>query len=101
MYGWQTILNSSEINMIVDLVYVDKDLKILNKFKRINDTIYYKIIKGVKIPTYEIPIIAGRQISTLVESAVIDFKSKKNNYDSNQDFWQNYNSILKTENDND
>ena len=95
MYGWQTILDSSEINMIVDLQYVDKDLKSLNKFKRINDTIYYRIIKGVKIPTYEIPIIAGRHLSTLVESAVIDFKSKRNNYDSNQDFWQNYNSVLK------
>lgn len=101
MYGRQTTLNSCEIDMVVNLVYVDKNLTKLNRFERINDTIYHKIIMGVKIPTYDIPVGAGRQLSTLIESAVIDFKSKRNNYDSTQDFWQNYNNVLKGTNDND
>lgn len=101
MYGRQTTLDYSEINMVVNLVYVDKNLTNLNKFKRINDVIYYKSIRGVKVPTYDIPIIAGRQLSTLIESAVINFKSKINNYDASKDFWQNYNNVVKIKNKHD
>lgn len=79
--GASAISAPKAIELVVQLVHFDN-----KNFERLGfETKYYKI-KDTNLPYYEIPVKAGRNISELIETAVLVFKQKQNNEDPAQFF---------------
>jgi len=94
MFGKQVTLRETPIQVVVELVSPDNGKNQLNKFERIGHTQRYEEIAGAKIAKYYIPIQAGRSVSNMIESAVIDYKLKQGGYNSGDEYLANYNKIL-------
>ncbi len=95
MFGRQTTLRETQIDMIVDLISTKDQTKKLNSFERLGTEQHKTIIKGVKIPKYLIPLATGRPTSSLIESAVIDFKLKMGGYNSANEYLNNYDRVIR------
>ena len=95
MFGRQKTLSEAHIQMMVRLVNPETSKTQLNKFERVGAKQHFEIIRGVKIPKYYIPVTAGRPTASLIESAVVDYKLKKQGYNSGKEFLQNFNKVLK------
>ena len=66
VFGYSSTLDKSRLNLIVDLIEFDKE----NKYDRLGyDTNEVEIL-DIKIPSIQIPVSPGRNISTLIEIAV-------------------------------
>lgn len=94
MFGWQKTLQETQIQMIVHLVNTELSDKNLNSFERIGDKQAKEKLRGVYLPKYYIPVTAGRQTASLIESAVVDFKLKKTGYNSAENYLKNYDKVL-------
>tara|TARA_B100000676_G_scaffold97265_1_gene97269 strand:- start:1403 stop:1879 length:477 start_codon:yes stop_codon:yes gene_type:complete len=66
IFGYLSALDESEIKLIVNLVDFNKE----NKYDRLGYDTKEEEISGIKIPSIEIPVSPGRNISTLIEIAV-------------------------------
>jgi len=97
MFGKQVTLRETPIQMVVELVKPDAKNQ-LNKFERVGQNQKFHTIAGVKIPKYYLPIQAGRSISHMIESAVINYKLKLGGYNSADEYVANYNRILEENN---
>lgn len=83
MFGIEKIKDSTRITVVVEIV------NITNKrydFERLGADLKYKVIKGIRIPYYLLPVSPGRKVSDLLESVVIDLKLKLQGYNSASDF---------------
>lgn len=96
MFGRQKTLREAPIDMVVDLVSTKDQIKKLNTFERLGKSQQKMLIKGVKVPKYLIPIATGRPTASLIESAVIDFKLKMGGYNSANEYLNNYDSVIRT-----
>lgn len=81
-FGYHKSVDSTEIKVIIELI----------EHKESNNTSYerigkknYKLIEGVEVAYYKIPLHPGRRTSEIIESAITDFKLKKLGYDSQAD----------------
>lgn len=73
MYGAQTVLDESQVDLVVELVPGDK----MNELDRLgNMDLHYKVLNG-KIPKIQIPVNHGRSVSALIKAATSAFIAKK------------------------
>lgn len=93
MFGVEKVETSSPINLIVEMKKVDRIER--QDFERVGKEIKYKILDGVKVPYYLLPITPGRKMSELVETAVIDYKLKQLGYSSAKEYLENYRKVIK------
>ena len=85
--------------MIVHLVDPELNKKKLNAFDRLGNQQETAVIRGVAIPKYHIPVTAGRQTASLIESAVVHFKLRQAGCNSAEQYLDNYEKVLeKSEN---
>jgi HPr kinase/phosphorylase len=94
MFGVEKIQNSSNVDLIIELVRDDNVDK--QTFERVGNNAQYQYVEKVKIPYYKLPITPGRKMSDLIESAVVDFKLKERGYNSGEDFIRNFNKVNKS-----
>lgn len=73
MFGVQSMLKETNIDLIIELVNLD-DVK--SSIERLGRELKTKEISGVEIPLLQVPVSSGRSIAPVVESAVISFKQR-------------------------
>ncbi len=73
MFGVQSMLKETNVDLIVELVNLD-DVK--SSIERLGKELKMREISGVEIPVLQIPVSSGRSIAPVVESAVISFKQR-------------------------
>ena len=93
MYGISKIKKRSTIHMVVKLVKAESLQR--EYVERLVKDQKYTDILGVKVPLYSIPVTYGRDISSMIEVAVNDYKLKSEGYNSAREYMTNYNRILK------
>jgi len=82
MFGASALGDNVEIELVIKLVPYEKNAE----YNRIGDeTMRYTKILDVLIPTFVIPITAGRNVSVLVESAVTNFRLQKAGFSSSEE----------------
>ena len=83
------------IDIVVNLQKaLNDDVNNMN-IERLREKQEYKWIVGIKIPTYNIPITAGRDVSNMIEAAVSDFKLREHGYNCAREFDKNLKKIAK------
>lgn len=85
-FGIEKQINSTRIRVVCELVDANKNDNHCIMFERLGQEIKYIDIEGVKIPYYKIPVLQGRNTSDLVETAITDWKLKKQGYNSANEF---------------
>ena len=73
---------------------VDDDVNSMD-IERLREKQSYKSILGVKVPTYNIPITAGRDVSNMIEAAVSEFKLREQGYNCANEFDKNLKKLVK------
>ncbi len=82
MFGASALGDSVEIELVIKLVPYERNAE----YNRIGDeTMRYTKILDVLVPTFVIPITAGRNVSVLVESAVTNFRLQKAGFSSSEE----------------
>ncbi|MCV3754259.1 HPr(Ser) kinase/phosphatase [Ureaplasma zalophigenitalium] len=83
-FGIERMIDSTKIEIVIELVMVKKDQKY--HFERFGRNLHYKNFEGVNVVHYMIPVIQGRSIADIIETAVTDYKLKKAGYNSADQF---------------
>ena len=79
MFGSASLSDSTKIDLVIKLV----PFEAAAEYNRIGDeTQRFTRILDVLIPTITLPVSAGRNVSALVESAVINYKMQQKGYNS-------------------
>ena len=79
MFGSASLSDSTRIDLVIKLV----PFEAAAEYNRIGDeTQRFTRILDVLIPTITLPVSAGRNVSALVESAVINYKMQQKGYNS-------------------
>lgn len=84
MYGWKNVLEITNIDMIVNLKLAD-DAYFAN-LNRLKADMTIEYIIGVEIPCITVPVTLGRNISELIEAAVVTIKMQNEGIDDSQNF---------------
>lgn len=92
MYGIEKVKSTTELTVGIELVNI-RDTKY--EFERLGTKLQTKIICGIHIPWYILPVSSGRKVGDLIESVVIDLKLKQEGYNSAEDFLNQKNIIMK------
>lgn len=93
MFGIEKVKKQSDINLVIELQKLENTS--VGSFERLGTENKYTEICGVKIPKYVLPITPGRNMSDLIESAVIDYKLKESGYNSANEYIKNIKKINK------
>ncbi len=94
MYGSRTTLEVTDIDIIVNLKLADSEY--FANLNRVQTEIDREEIFGIKIPAITIPVTLGRNISELIEAAVINIKLQNEGINSSELFINQIDSELKT-----
>ncbi len=78
-FGYNKCIDNTTIEVIIELVN-DKD----SNYERVGN-VTYKNIEGVDVNYYKIPVLAGRNIADIIESAVVDYKLKLGGQNSREE----------------
>lgn len=78
-FGYNQCIDETTLEVIIDLTN-DKT----TTYERLGD-INYKNIEGIDIHYYKVPVLPGRNMADIIESAVIDYKLKLDGYSSKDD----------------
>ncbi len=73
-YGSARIKNSYDLDLIIELIDLEK---IKNKIDRLGTQFNFRKIKNIDIPVIQVPISSGRNVSDIIESAVVVHKQRK------------------------
>ena len=96
MYGAGVLLDETTIDLVIDLVKYEE----VEEFDRIGDSSKTIEIMGLDIPYAVIPVTEGRSLGVIMEAAVLNYKMKRDGYDSSEEFRQKiYNQILSNRED--
>ncbi|GAA5414913.1 HPr(Ser) kinase/phosphatase [Ureaplasma ceti] len=85
-FGIEKIINSTRIRVVCELIDANNPENKNIMFERLGQEAKFMDIEGVKIPYYKIPVLQGRNTSDLVETAITDWKLKKQGYNSANEF---------------
>lgn len=80
-FGYDKCVSKTTIDVIIELINGEKN-KI--DYERIGNT-SHKNLDGIAIPFYKIPLLPGRNVSEIIESAITDYKLKKDGYSSKEE----------------
>lgn len=83
-FGIERMIESTKIEIVIELIKPAKHEKI--KFERFGREIQRKEFLETKIAHYYIPVIEGRSISDIIETAITDYKLKTSGYNSAEEF---------------
>ncbi|WEV45392.1 HPr(Ser) kinase/phosphatase [Streptococcaceae bacterium ESL0687] len=82
LFGAGSVRDSSEINLAVNLVPYAND----DEYDRLGNGTGTLELADVKIPQISIPVKTGRNISVIIEAAVMNFHAKNMGYDATKVF---------------
>ncbi len=74
MFGIKSMVNHANIDLVLELVDLDE---VRNTIDRLGAKIMQHQILGINLPKIQIPIYKGRNLSSIVEAAVISQKQRK------------------------
>ncbi len=73
-YGISAFKRFEYVNLIIELINLEN---VRTTIDRLGNKIQYKKIKDIDVPIIQIPISSGRNVSDIIETAVMVFKQKK------------------------
>lgn len=98
LYGVQSVMDTTNINLVIRLEDWDKE----KKYDRLGLEENYTEYLGNKIVCHNIPIRPGRNLAIICESAAVNYRQKKMGYNAAQELYQRVqNSLSKPREDDD
>ncbi len=95
VFGTEKIVESTDISIVVILKKVDGNPK---NFERLGEFQRKYELMNVELPCYEIPVVQGRNVAEIIETAVTDHKLRMRGYNSAKAFMRqtknNLNNIV-------
>ncbi len=73
--GYEKILKTSKLSLVIELIELNNDVK--TTIDRLGYQLKYKEFLGIDVPFIQIPVSSGRNVSQMIETAVIVFKQRK------------------------
>lgn len=96
LYGVQSVMDTTNINLVIRLEDWDKE----KKYDRLGLEESYTEYLGNKVVSHNIPIRPGRNLAIICESAAVNYRQKKMGYNAAQELYQRVqNSITKPRGD--
>ena len=86
LFGANVYLNKCNLDFIIKLVKLDETVN-KDRLNPVNETIE---VLGLEVPMLTIPVTEGKSLSVIIESAVTTHILKKQGYDSNEVFKENF-----------
>ena len=86
LFGANAYLNKCNLDFIIKLVKLDETVN-KDRLNPVNETID---VLGLEVPMLTIPVTEGKSLSVIIESAVTTHILKKQGYDSNEVFKENF-----------
>ena len=86
LFGANAYLNKCNLDFIIKLVKLDETVN-KDRLNPVNETID---VLGLEVPMLTIPVTEGKSLSVIIESAVTTHTLKKQGYDSNEVFKENF-----------
>ncbi len=90
LYGVQSVMNTTNINLVIRLEDWDKE----KKYDRLGLEENYTEYLGNKIVCHNIPIRPGRILAIICESAAVNYRQKKMGYNAAQELYQRVQNSL-------
>ena len=90
LYGVQSVMNTTNINLVIRLEDWDKE----KKYDRLGLEESYTEYLGNKIVCHNIPIRPGRNLAIICESAAVNYRQKKMGYNAAQELDQRVQNSL-------
>lgn len=90
LYGVQSVMNTTNINLVIRLEDWDKE----KKYDRLGLEESYTEYLGNKIVCHNIPIRPGRNLAIICESAAVNYRQKKMGYNAAQELYQRVQNSL-------
>ncbi len=73
--GYEKIIKESKLSLIIELIELND--KVRATIDRLGYKLKYKELIGIDVPIIQIPVSSGRNVSQMIETAVIVFKQRK------------------------
>ncbi len=99
LYGAQILLDESNLDLIIELVNISNSKTIAN-INRLGNKYNNVKIHNISITKLKIPVLTGRNVADIIETAVAKYKSDIILGDSFTEFENKYNTILGKKDDN-
>lgn len=90
LYGVQSVMNTTNINLVIRLEDWDKE----KKYDRLGLEESYTEYLGNKIVCHNIPIRPGRNLAIICESAAVNYRQKKMGYNAAQELYKRVQNSL-------
>ncbi len=90
LYGVQSVMDTTNINLVIRLEDWDKE----KKYDRLGLEENYTEYLGNKIVCHNIPIRPGRNLAIICESAAVNYHQKKMGYNAAQELYQRVQNSL-------
>lgn len=97
LYGVQSVMDTTNINLVIRLEDWDKE----KKYDRLGLEENYTEYLGNKVVCHNIPIRPGRNLAIICESAAINYRQKKMGYNAAQELYQRVQNSLSKPRDDD
>lgn len=81
-FGYHKSISSTRIKIVIEIF--EPETKNYNEIERIGRSKFYTL-KNVKLNYYRIPILPGRRISEIIETAIADYKLRKKGFSSEKE----------------
>lgn len=96
LYGVQSVMDTTNINLVIRLEDWDKE----KKYDRLGLEENFTEYLGNKVVCHNIPIRPGRNLAIICESAAVNYRQKKMGYNAAQELYQRVqNSLAKPRDD--
>ena len=97
LYGVQSVMDTTNINLVIRLEDWDKE----KKYDRLGLEENYTEYLGNKVVCHNIPIRPGRNLAIICESAAVNYRQKKMGYNAAQELYQRVQNSLSKPRDDD
>ncbi|GBG96187.1 HPr(Ser) kinase/phosphatase [Lactococcus termiticola] len=82
LYGARAVKSSSDVTLAIYLEPFDTE----KEFDRLGNGIHHVSFAEVEVPQITIPVKTGRNVASIIEAAVMNFRAKAMGYDATQTF---------------
>ena len=90
MFGFASVKNFQNIDLIIKLMEWDKDYE----FDRLGLEEQYTEILGINLISHSIPIRPGRNLAIICEAAAVNNRQKKMGYNAAKEFYDRVTSNI-------
>lgn len=85
-FGIEKMIGSTKINIVIELIRPESK-KV--KFERLGSKDRYYQLLDVNLVHYQIPVTEGRNVAEIIETAITQYKLKRNGFDATKLFIEN------------